>query len=86
MINSQHKKDYNDFSEHPLAPLFFEYVDILRSRHFHKEADDLIAVAEKYYLPENKKIITKIVTKRQKVELSDGTKRFHQYLRELWDS
>jgi hypothetical protein len=86
MINSQHKKDYNDFSEHPLAPLFFEYVDILRSRHFHKEADDLIAVAEKYYLPENKKIITKIVTKMQKAELSDNTKWFHQYLRELWDN
>ena len=86
MINSQHRKDYDDFSEHPLARLFFEYVDILRSRHFHKEADDLIAVSEQYYLPENKKIITKIVTKRQKAELSDGTKRFHQYLRELWDS
>ena len=86
MISKQHKKDYNDFSEHPLAPLFFEYVDILRSRHFHKEADDLIAVAEKYYLPENKKIVTKIVTKMQKAELSDNTKWFHQYLRELWDN
>lgn len=86
MISKQRTKDYNDFSEHPLAPLFFEYVDILKSRHFHKEAEDLISVAEKYYLPENKKIITKIVTKMQKAELSDNTKWFHQYLRELWDN
>ena len=86
MISTQHKKDYNNFSEHPLAPLFFECVHILKSHNFHKEADDLIAVAEKYYLPENKKIITKIVTKMQKATVSDETKRFHQYLRELWSS
>jgi hypothetical protein len=48
MIGSQHKKDHDDFSEHPLAPLFFEYIDVLRKNYFHKEADDLIAVAEKY--------------------------------------
>jgi hypothetical protein len=86
MINLQHKKDYNNFSEHPLSSLFFEYVDILKQHHFHKEADDLIAIAEEYYLPENKKIITRIVTKMQKAEVSDKTKWFHQYLRELWNS
>ena len=83
MINSQHKKDYNDFSEHPLAPLFFEYVDILRSRHFHKEADDLIAVAEKYYLPENNKIITKIIIEMQKAAVSDEKNKFEQLLQKL---
>ena len=84
MISRQHKKDYNNFSEHPLASLFFGYVDMLRRDNFHKEAEDLILISEKYYLPENNKIITKIVIEMQKAVVSDETKKFHQYLRELW--
>ena len=83
MIGSQHKKDHDDFSEHPLAPLFFEYVDILRQHHFHKEADDLIAVAEKYYLPENNKIITKIIIEMQRAAVSDEKNKFEQLLQKL---
>jgi len=83
MISKQHTKDYDNFSEHPLAPLFFEYVDILRSRHFHKEADDLIAVAEKYYLPENNKIITKIIIEMQRAAVSDEKNKFEQLLQKL---
>ena len=45
MTSAQHKKDYKDFSEHPLAPLFFEYVDILKSRNFHQEAEDLLILS-----------------------------------------
>ena len=62
MKKKQYQQYYDDFFEHPLASLFFEYVDILKQHHFHKEADDLIAVSEKYYLPENNKIITKIIS------------------------
>lgn len=84
-MSKQYKKDYDDFSEHPLASLFFEYVNVLKSHNFHKEAEDLILVSEKYYLPENNKIITKIVIEMQKAAVSDETKKFHQYLRELWN-
>lgn len=83
MIGLQHKKDYDDFSEHPLASLFFEYVDVLRKHYFHKEADDLIAVAEKYYLPENNKIITKIIIEMQRAAVSDEKNKFEQLLQKL---
>jgi len=83
MIGSQHKKDYDDFSEHPLAPLFFKYVDMLKRDHFHKEVEDLLAVAKEYYLPENRNIITKIIIEMQRAAVSDETNKFHQLLRQL---
>jgi len=83
MKNKQYQKDYDNFSEHPLASLFFEYVDILKSHHFLKEAEDLVTVSEQYYLPENRKIISQIIIERQKVVVSDETNKFEQHLRQL---
>ena len=83
MISKQHTKDYDNFSEHPLALLFFEYVDILKSHNFHKEAEDLLKISEQYYLPENCKIITNIIIEMQKVAVSDETNKFQQLLRQL---
>ena len=83
MISKQHKKDYDDFSNHPLACLFFEYVDILKSHNFHKEAEDLMKVAENHYLPENRNIITKIIIEMQKATAYDETNKFEQLLRQL---
>ena len=40
-MNMKHKNSYEDFSENPLAPLFYQYIDILKSRCFLKEAEDL---------------------------------------------
>jgi len=83
MKNKQYRKDYDNFSEHPLASLFFEYVDILKSHHFLKEAEDLVTVSEQYYLPENRNIITKIIIERQKVVVSDETDKLHRLLKQL---
>ena len=83
MKKKQYHKDYNDFSDHPLASLFFEYVDILKSHNFHKEAEDLLKISEQHYLPENCKIITNIIIEMQKVAVSDETNKFQQYLRQL---
>ncbi len=83
MKKNQYHKDYNDFSDHPLASLFFEYVDILKSHNFHKEAEDLLKISEQHYLPENCKIITNIIIEMQKVAVSDETKKFQQLLRQL---
>ena len=83
MKKKQYHKDYNDFSDHPLASLFFEYVDILKSHNFHKEAEDLLKISEQHYLPENCKIITNIIIEMQKVAVSDETKKFQQLLRQL---
>ena len=83
MKKKQYHKDYNDFSEYPLASLFFEYVNVLKSHNFHKEAEDLLAVSKQYYLPENRNIITKIIIEMQKAAVSDETNKFHQLLRKL---
>ena len=83
MKKKQYHKDYNDFSDHPLASLFFEYVDILKSHNFHKEAEDLLKISEQYYLLENCKIITNIIIEMQKVAVSDETNKFQQLLRQL---
>ncbi len=83
MKNKQYQKDYDNFSEHPLASLFFEYVDILKSHHFLKEAEDLLAVAEQHYLPENRNIITKVIVEMQKVAVSDETDKLRRLLKQL---
>lgn len=79
----QYHKDYDDFSDNPLASLFFEYVNVLKSHNFHKEAEDLLAISKQYYLPENRNIITKIIIEMQKAAASDETNKFQQLLRQL---
>ena len=83
MKKKQSQQDHDNFFEHPLASLFFEYVDILKSHHFHKEAEDLLKISEQHYLPENRNIITQIIIEMQKARVSDETNKFHQYLRQL---
>ena len=75
--------NYEPFSKNPLAPLFFEYIDILKSHNFHKEAEDLITISEQYSLPENRKIIIKIVIEMQKIAVSNETNKFQQLLQQL---
>jgi len=59
------------FSEHPLAPLFFECVNMLKTHNFLKEAEDLIEISKNYELPENRSIITKISVEIQKMAVSN---------------
>jgi hypothetical protein len=83
MKNLPHNKIYNSFSEHPLAPLFFEYIDILKSHNFHKEAEDLLKITKQHYLPENRNIITKIIIEMQKAAVSDEKNKFEHLLGQL---
>ena len=59
------------FAEHPLAPLFFECVNMLKAHNFLKEAEDLIEISKNYELPENRNIITKISVEMQKMAVSN---------------
>ena len=68
---NQNNQESETFTNNPLAPLFFEYVDILKAHHFHKEAEDLIEASEQYHLPENRIIVTKIVMEMQRVAVSN---------------
>jgi hypothetical protein len=83
MKKKQYHKDYDNFSDHPLAHLFFEYVDILKSHNFHKEAEDLLKISEQHYLPENNTIITKIIIEMQKAAVSNEKNKFEQLLEQL---
>lgn len=58
--------NYNNFSENPLAPLFYQFIDILKSRCFLKEAEDLEKIAQQHYLPENRNIKLKLLLKCRK--------------------
>ena len=74
---------YDDFAEHPLAALFYQFIDILKSRCFLKEAEDLEKIAKQHYLPENRNIITKIAIEMQKASVSNELNKFEQLLKRL---
>lgn len=74
---------YNDFLENPLSPLFYQFIDILKSRYFLKEAEDLEKIAQQHYLPENHNIITRIAIEMQKAAVSNEVNKFEQLLKGL---
>ena len=75
---------YDNFAEHHLAPLFYQFIDILKSRCFLKEAEDLEKIAQLYYFfPENRNIITKIAIEMQKAAVSNEVNKFEQLLKRL---
>ena len=83
MNSIQYYKDHNNFIDHPLAPLFYQFVEILEKRGFYKEAEDLQKIAEKYYLPENRTIILKVIIEMQKAAVSDEETKLEQLLQQL---
>jgi hypothetical protein len=83
MNSIQYYKDHNNFIDHPLAPLFYQFVEILEKRGFYKEAEDLQKIAEKYYLPENRTIILKIIIEMQRAAVSDEETKLEQLLQQL---
>lgn len=83
MNSIQYYKDHNNFIDHPLAPLFYQFVETLEKRGFYKEAEDLQKIAEKYYLPENRTIILKIIIEMQRAAVSDEETKLEQLLQQL---
>jgi hypothetical protein len=83
MNSIQYYKDRNNFIDHPLAPLFYQFVKTLEKRGFYKEAEDLQELAEKYYLPENRTIIFKIIIEMQKAAVFDEETKLKQLLQQL---
>ena len=55
-------KSYNSFSEHPLAPLYFKYIDILISKDLNYNVQYLLDVASAPLTPENLDVITKVIS------------------------
>ena len=71
------------FSEHPLAPLFFECVNMLKAHNFLKEVEDLIEISKNYELLENRNIITKISVEIQKMAVSNEKERLQDLTERL---
>ena len=61
----------------------YSIVEILEKRGFYKEAEDLQKIAEKYYLPENRTIILKVIIEMQKAAVSDEETKLEQLLQQL---
>lgn len=61
MINSNYGKTYNTFAEHPLAPLYFKYIDILVAKDLNQDAQRLLDIANSPLTDENIKVIAEIV-------------------------
>ena len=77
---NQNNQGSKTFINNTLAPLFFEYVDILKAHHFHKEAEDLVEASEQYHLPENRIIVTKIVMEMQRVAILDEKDKLQVFM------
>jgi len=71
------------FAEHPLAPLFFECINMLKTHNFLKEAEDLIEISKNYDLPENRSIITKISVEMQKMAVSNEQGKLQELVERL---
>ena len=61
MINSNYGKTYNSFAEHPLAPIYFKYIDILMSKDLNHDVQYLLDIANSPLTNENIKVIAEIV-------------------------
>ena len=84
MINSNYGKTYNNFAEHPLAPIYFKYIDILISRDLNQDVQHLLDIANSPITEENTKIIAEIVASME-ILVKDDYNEFSE-LAELPDN
>lgn len=75
MINSDYDKTYNNFAKHPLAPLYFKYLDIIVSKNLNYDVQHLRNIAHCPLTPKNMKIISEVIVNIQML-LKDDTNPF----------
>jgi hypothetical protein len=83
MINSNYGKTYNSFTEHPLAPLYFKYIDILISRDINQDVQRLLDIANSPITEETTEIFTDIVAALVKIANEDNVNEFEELGRRL---
>ena len=71
MINSNYGKTYNSFAEHPLAPLYFKYIDILIAKDLNHDVQHLLDIANSPLTNENIKVIAEIVANMEMLIKND---------------
>ena len=75
MVNSEYDNTYNSFAEHPLAPLYFKYLDIVASKDLNYDVQHLRDIAHSSLTPENMQIISEVIINMQML-LKDDTNPF----------
>ena len=75
MVNSEYDNTYNSFAEHPLAPLYFKYLDIMVSKDLNYDVQHLQDIAHNPLTPENLQIISEVIVNMQML-LKDDTNPF----------
>ena len=75
MVNLDYDKTYNNFAEHPLAPLYFKYLDIVASKDLNYDVQHLRDIAHCPLTPENMQIISEVIVNMQML-LKDDTNPF----------
>jgi len=83
MMNSNYVKTYNSFAEHPLAPIYFKYIDILISRDLNQDVQHLLDIADAPITEETTEIFTDIVASLVKIANEDNINEFEELGRQL---
>ena len=78
MMNSNYGKTYNSFAEHPLAPIYFKYIDILISRYLNQDVQHLLDIADAPITEETTEIFTDIVASLVKIANEDNINEFEE--------
>ena len=78
MNNTSYGKTYNTFAEHPLAPIYFKYIDILISRDLNHDVQRLLDIAHSPLTEENMEIVTDIVAALVKIANEDNVNEFEE--------
>ena len=77
-MNSNYGKTYNSFAEHPLAPIYFKYIDILISRDLNQEVQHLLDIMDAPITEENTEIFTDIVAALVKIANEANVNEFEE--------
>ena len=83
MINSNYGKTYNSFAEHPLAPIYFKYIDIVISRDVNQDVQHLLDIADSPITEETTEIFTDIVAALVRIANEDNINEFEELGRQL---
>jgi hypothetical protein len=82
-MNSNYGKTYNSFAEHPLAPIYFKYIDILISKDLNQEVQHLLDIADAPITEETREIFTDIVAALVRIANEDNINEFEELGRQL---
>jgi hypothetical protein len=82
-MNSNYGKTYNSFAEHPLAPIYFKYIDILISKDLNQDVQHLLDIADAPITEETREIFTDIVAALVRIANEDNINEFEELGRQL---